>query len=164
MVESSLGSSGVQGGALPRAENRSIERLNSVEENQMANQHQTQKFGIMLRESLELAQTRLTTFEEEAQKVVQASRKEVAGFLRKVNAQDLFDNDYLKEISGRARHVGADVTARLEGLRERAIAIAGVASRDQVEDIQKDLDRLSRKMDKLLNGGAKKVSKDHKAV
>ncbi len=130
----------------------------------MTNQHQTQKLGIMLRESLEQAQMRLTTFEEEAQKVVQASRKEVAGLWQKVNAQDLFGNGYFKEISGRARLVGADVTARLEGLRGRAVAIVGVASRNQVEDIQRDLDRLSRKVDKLLNGGARKVSKDRKAV
>jgi polyhydroxyalkanoate synthesis regulator phasin len=136
----------------------------------MAN-HQTQKFGVMLKESLEQAQARLTTWEEGAQKVVhdlidkgQASRKEVAGLLRKVGAQDLLEGDYLREISGRARHVGADVAARLEEVRERAIAVAGVASREQVDELQKDLDRLSRKLDKLLAASGKGVRKDPKAV
>jgi polyhydroxyalkanoate synthesis regulator phasin len=137
----------------------------------MAN-HQTQKFGVMLKESLEQAQARLTTWEEEAQKVMHglldrshASRKEVAGLLRKVNARkDRLESEYVKEISGRARHVGADVTARLEDLRERAIAVAGVASREQVDELHRDLDRLARKLDKLLSGAGKGVKRDTKAV
>jgi polyhydroxyalkanoate synthesis regulator phasin len=135
----------------------------------MAN-HQTQKFGVMLKEGLEQAQARLATLEDEAQKVVhdllgrsQTSRKEVAALLRRVNAQEFLDKDYVKEISGKAKHVGEDVAHRLEELRERAIAVAGVASREQVDELQRDLDRLSRKLDKLLSG-AKGVRRDPKAV
>lgn len=121
----------------------------------MAN-FQTQKLSGFLKGGLEQAQARFATFEEGAQRVVQ-------DLLSK--RQDLLAGDYVKEISGRARHVGADVAARLEELRERAIAAAGVASREQVDELQRDLDKLSRKLDKLLSlNAAKKVGKDHKAV
>ncbi len=120
----------------------------------MANQ-QTQKFGEILKGSLEQAQARIATLEEGAQRVVQ----DLLG-----KRQDLLSGDYVKEISGRAKHLGADWAARFEDLRERAIAAAGVASRDQVGELQRDLDKLSRKLDKVLSLNGKKVSKDHKAM
>lgn len=121
----------------------------------MAN-HQTQKISEILRGSFEQAQARIATLEEGAQRVMQ-------DLLSK--RQDFLSGDYVREISGRAKTVGADMAARLEEMRQRAIAVAGVASRDQVDELQRDLEKLSRKLDKVLRLNAgKQVGKDPKAV
>jgi predicted transcriptional regulator len=110
------------------------------------------------RESLEQAQSRLTNIEEEAQKMVQdvldrsrASRKEVSNILARLNSGELIDPKTVKEWQGKAKHVSADLAHRFDELRSRAIAYAGVASREQVEEVARDLDKLSRKIDRLLS-------------
>ncbi|MBI5546368.1 MAG: hypothetical protein HY901_20975 [Deltaproteobacteria bacterium] len=125
--------------------------------------NQQNKFAERFRDSLEQAQARLTNLEEEAQKVVQemlerskASRKEMANLISKLNSGEFLDRETVKEWQGKARHVSADLAHRFEDLRSRAIAYAGVASRDQVDDLARDLDKLSRKIDRIL--GAKKNS------
>ena len=126
----------------------------------MAANHQT-KFAERFRDSLEQAQARLSNLEDEAQKVFQeivdrskASRKEMTALIAKINAGELFDKHTVKEWQGKAKHVSADIAHRFEELRSRAIAYAGVASREQVDEFAKDLDRLTRKIDKHL--GARK--------
>lgn len=106
-----------------------------------------------LKASLEQAQVRLASFEDEAQRVFaelmekgRATRKEVAGLLAKVSAPELLD---VKGLSGRARDVGDDMTRRIEEVRLRMIALAGVASREQVDGLTKELAKLSRKLDRL---------------
>lgn len=111
----------------------------------MATNHAT-RFSERVKESLEQAQARLAALEEEAQRVVAASRKEITNLLQKLNAQDLLD---VKEWSGRARHVGEDMGNRLDELRDRVITFMGVASREQVEELARDLTKLSRKLDRL---------------
>lgn len=131
--------------------------------------HNQNKFAERFRESLEQAQTRLNNLEEEAQKVLvevlersKASRKEMANLLARFNGGELFDKQTMKEWQGRAKHVSADLAHRFEDLRSRAIAYAGVASKDQVEDLAKDLDRLSRKIDKLLGARKNSARGEHK--
>lgn len=117
-----------------------------------------QKIADRFKDSLEQAQARLTTLEEEAQKMFQevvdrskASRKEMAVIINRLNAGELFDKKTVKQWEGKARHVRVDLAHRLEDLRSRAIQYAGVASRDQVDELAHDLDKLSRKIDRLLN-------------
>ncbi|HEY3447056.1 MAG TPA: hypothetical protein VGK67_11860 [Myxococcales bacterium] len=117
-----------------------------------------QKIADRFKDSLEQAQARLTTLEEEAQKVFQevldrskASRKEMSTIINRLNSGEIFDKKTVKQWEGKARHVSADLAHRFEDLRSRAIQYAGVASRDQVDELARDLDKLSRKIDRLLN-------------
>jgi polyhydroxyalkanoate synthesis regulator phasin len=113
--------------------------------------------GQKFRKSLELAQTRLVKVEDEAHKMVEdvvkrskAPRQEVAAIVARINAGELFDPKTIKQWQGKARHVSDDLAHKVADLRSRAIAYAGVASRDQVEELACDLDRLSRKIDRLV--------------
>lgn len=122
----------------------------------MSANHQT-KIAERFKDSLEQAQARLTTLEEEAQKMFQevldrskASRKEMSTIINRLNTGEIFDKKTVKQWEGKARHVSADIAHRFEDLRSRAIQYAGVASRDQVDELARDLDKLSRKIDKLL--------------
>lgn len=122
-----------------------------------ANHHHQNKFADRFKDSLEQAQARLTTLEEEAQKMLQdvldrskASRKEMTVLINRLNAGEIFDQKTVKEWQGKAKHVSADLAHRFEDIRSKAIQAAGVASRDQVDDLAKDLDKLSRKIDRLL--------------
>jgi polyhydroxyalkanoate synthesis regulator phasin len=115
-----------------------------------------------LKESLEQAQSRLASFEEEAQRVLidlvakgRATRKEVAALIARINAPELLEADYVKGISGKAKNVGEDMSRRVEDVRQRMITLAGVASREQVDDLTRDLEKLSRKLDRLLTASKK---------
>jgi hypothetical protein len=135
--------------------------LNKQGDQAMATTTTQTKFAQKMRESLEQAQARLIGIEDEAQRVFKeiidrskTSRKEMASMMAKLNGGELFDKKTVKQWQGKARHVSADFIHRFEDLRSRAITYAGVASRDQVDELAKDLDKLSRKLDKLM--GAKK--------
>jgi hypothetical protein len=124
------------------------------------------KLADKFKDGLEQAQARLTELEEEAQKVFQevldrskSSRKEMSAIIGRLNAGELIDRKTMKQWEGKARHVSADLAHRFEDLRSRAIQYAGVASRDQVDDLASDLDKLSRKIDRLL---AAKKAVNHK--
>ena len=128
----------------------------------MAGNH-ANTIGEKVKESLEMAQARLANLEEEAQRVVAASRKEVAHLFQRFNAQDLFERAHMKEWSGRARHVSEDMAHRLEDLRERVVTFVGVASREQVEDLARDLEKLARKGDKAFTATPGKRREPKKA-
>lgn len=123
-----------------------------------------------LREPLEAAQLRLTEFEEEAQKVFKdlmqkgkESRKDFQELLQRLSKQD-WTMDELRgrvtklrvqgmeraqELRGKADAFRSEAMERLEELQTRAVAFLGVASRDQVKELSRELDRLSRRLDKL---------------
>lgn len=116
-------------------------------------QHLKERF----QDSLERAQARLSTIEEEAQKMVRdvversvASRKEIASLIARVNAAEVLENPKVKQWQGKAKHVGDELQHHLEDLRGRVMDFAGVASREQVADLAKDLERLSRKIDRAV--------------
>lgn len=119
----------------------------------MATNH-ANKFGDRVKGSLEQAQSRLASLEEEAQKVVAASRNQVSQLLQKFTPPELLDPKHLKDLTaewtGKAQHVGEDLSNRLDELRVRAIAFMGVASREQVEELARDVEKLSRKLDRLV--------------
>ena len=122
-----------------------------------------------LREPLEAAQARLVEFEEEAQKVFKElmhkgkeSRKDVAELVQRLSKQD-WNMDELKgrvsklreqgmeraqELRGRAETFRADAMEKLEELQTKAVAFLGVATREQVEELSKELEKLARRIDK----------------
>jgi hypothetical protein len=126
-----------------------------------------------LREPLEAAQARLESFEEEAQKVFKdlvqkgrASRKDFADLVQRLSKQD-WNMDDLRgrfgklreqgkeratEWRGKAEHFRSDAVDRLENLQTKAISFLGVASREQVLELSRELDRLARRLDRGTNG------------
>ena len=131
-----------------------------------------------LREPLEAAQARLVEFEEEAQKVFKdlmqkgkASRKDVAVLVQRLSKQD-WHMDELKdrvtklraqgmeranELKDRAESFRVEAMEKLDDLQTKAVAFLGVATREQVEEISRELERLARRIEK--GSRAKKTKK-----
>lgn len=129
-----------------------------------------------LREPLEAAQARLELLEEETQRVLKellqrgkSGRREIGEIVERLSKQD-WTVEELKlrltklraqgmELAGewrdRARHEALD---RLTELHGKAIAFLGVASRDQVAALSKELERLEKRLEK--GGGLDKASLD----
>lgn len=122
-----------------------------------------------LREPLEAAQARLVEFEEEAQKVFQElldkgkeSRKDMALLVQRLSKQDwkmdelrgrvtklrAHGRERAQELRGRAESFRSEAIEKLEELQSKAVAFLGVATREQVEDLSRDLERISRRLDK----------------
>ena len=136
------------------------------------------KMPEFLREPLEAAQARLAEFEEEAQKVFKElmqkgkeSRKDVADLVQRLSKQD-WRMDELKErvtklrvqgleraseLKDRAESFRAEAVVKLEELQTKAVAFLGVATREQVEEISRELERLARLIDR--GGRARKGRK-----
>ena len=117
-----------------------------------------------IREPLEAAQARIEAFEEEAQKVLRdlvKRRKDLADLIQKLSKQDwntelrgrfgkLRDQSRERagELRGRAETFRADAADRLENLQTKAIAFLGVASREEVLELSRELDKLARRLEK----------------
>jgi hypothetical protein len=122
-----------------------------------------------LREPLEAAQARLEQFEGEAQRVLKdlmdkgrASRRDLEDMLARLSKQDwalpevkqriekLRDQgvERAAELRGKADAFRVEALERVVDLQGRAIAFLGVASREQVEELSKELDRLARRIGK----------------
>ena len=131
-----------------------------------------------LKEPLEAAQARLERLEVDAERVLRdlmdkgrASRKEIEQIVARLSKQDwklpemkqriekLRDQgaERAAEWRGRAETFRAEAMERVMDLQGRTIAFLGVASRDQVEELSKEIDRLARKIGK--SGGSRKARK-----
>ena len=102
-----------------------------------------------------------------------ASRKEIEQIVQKLSKQDWTFPEMKHRIEkfreqgveraaeraaewrGRAETFRAEAMDRMVDLQGRAIAFLGVASRDQVEELSREIDRLARKLSK----GARKATK-----
>lgn len=122
------------------------------------------------------AQKRLQAFETEAQKVLenlvergQKSRKEVEALLTRFNGleqlrggidqlRDLnpLDPKAVKSFRKKANQARTDVEKRINSLQARVVETVGVASQAQVREINRELVKLSKKLD-ALNGTGKKA-------
>jgi hypothetical protein len=122
-----------------------------------------------LREPLEAAQARLGQLEEEAQRVIRdlmdrgrAGRKDIEEIVNRLSKQD-WTFPEMKQRLEKLRDQGAERAAewrdkaetfraealdRVIDLQARAISFLGVATRDQVEELSKELDRLARRIEK----------------
>lgn len=122
-----------------------------------------------LREPLEVAQAQFEQIETGAQRVLKdivvrgrAGRKDLEQMVHRISRQD-FSLDELKgrleklrdqsaerasEWRGRADSLRAEAIERMVELQSRAIAFLGVATREQVEELSKELDRLARRLER----------------
>ena len=122
-----------------------------------------------LREPLEAAQERLEHFEEEAQRVFKdllekgrESRKDLEVMMTRLSRQDWtfpelkhrLDKvreqgvERAAEWRGRADGWRSEALARLAELQTRTVAFLGVATREQVEELSRELERLARRVEK----------------
>jgi polyhydroxyalkanoate synthesis regulator phasin len=122
-----------------------------------------------LREPLATAQARLEHLEVEAQRVFhdlmdrgRASRKDIEQMVHRLSQQDwslpemkqrlekLRDTSAVRaaEWRGRAESFRAEALERMIELQNRAVAFLGVATREQIDELSKELDRLSRRIEK----------------
>lgn len=136
-------------------------------ETHRANGNLALKVPEFLREPMEAAQARLGQLEDEAQRVIKdlmvrgrASRKDIEHIMRRLSKQDWtfpelktrFEKlrgqgaERAAELKGRAESFRAETLERVGDLHNRAVAFLGVASREQVEELSKELDRLARKL------------------
>ena len=137
-----------------------------------------------LKDQFEHAQVRLAHFEESAQKTLKelvlkgkASRKDLEGLLVKVSK-----DDRVAEFKGKLEKLQRTGAVRAEALRDRAetfrtealerildfqgkaVSFLGVATRDQVEELHKELDRLAKRFERSEKARpAKKAGKKAEA-
>ncbi len=129
----------------------------------------TIKVPEFLREPLVAAQARLEHFEEEAQRVLRdlmdrgrASRKDFEQMVVRLSKQDWTFPEMKQRIDklreqgvgraaewrGKAETFRAEALERVIELQSRAVSFLGVATREQVEELSKELDRLARRIEK----------------
>lgn len=122
-----------------------------------------------LREPIHAAQARLELIEEEAQRVLRdlmdrgrASRKDLEQMVHRLSQQDWSFPEMRQRIDrlreqgagrasewrDRAESFRAEALERMIELQNRAVAFLGVATREQVEELSKELDRLARRIEK----------------
>lgn len=144
--------------------------------------NQKLKVPEFLREQLEAAQVRLEQLEEEAQRVMKdlmlrgrESRKDIEQILHRLSRQDfsfpemkqriekLRDQgvERAEELRGRAENFRTEAMERMVELQGRAVSFLGIATRDQVEELSKELERLARRIDKAEK--ARRTRKNPKA-
>jgi hypothetical protein len=123
-----------------------------------------------LREPLEAAQARLEQFEGEAQKVFKdlmdrgrASRKDLEQMMQRLSKQDWTFPELKARLEklqkhgavraaewrGRAETFRTEALERLTELQSRAVAFLGVASREQVEELSRELEKLARRFERV---------------
>ncbi len=102
---------------------------------------------------LEEAQKRFTVLETEAEKVLKnlvargkESRKELEGLVGRFNAAEL------ATLGKKAEKAGSEVLEKIGQIQNRVIAVTGVASQDQLREVNRELGKLSKKIDSLLGG------------
>jgi polyhydroxyalkanoate synthesis regulator phasin len=107
-----------------------------------------------------IAQKRLVAFEAEAEKVLknliargQDSRKELDALLERLSAAELkVLNGSLRELVKRAQDVSTEARKKLEEFQARVLEVAGVASQTQVRALNRQLGKLSKRLDTLAGG------------
>ncbi|MFZ5444084.1 MAG: hypothetical protein ACOZQL_29045 [Myxococcota bacterium] len=93
---------------------------------------------------LEEARKRLVTFEKELVKRGRQQQKELETLIRNVRT-----GKQLKQIEKQATAATHEVKKRLDGLQEQVLGVLGVASRQDIAELNRELARLAKKVDAL---------------
>lgn len=123
-----------------------------TEGSKTANQRGPMKVPEFLREPLEAAQARLETLEKDAQKLF----KDISGRVQKEWKQDWPEmRDRLDKLLAAGRERAAEWRGRAEDVRADAmdrlmelVQFLGVATRDQLEQLSRDVDRILKRIGK----------------
>lgn len=132
----------------------------------MAERNANRKVPEFLKEPLEAVQQRLAELEEEAQRLFKdlmqkgkESRKDVAELVQRLSKQDWGMRDRVvtlreqgmeraNELRGKVEKFRAEAMGKLEDVQTKAAEFLGVATREQVEALSKELEKLARRLDK----------------
>jgi predicted site-specific integrase-resolvase len=117
-----------------------------------------------LRDSLEVAQTRLEALEGEAEKLF----KEVSTRVSKASRQDWKELrtrverirkaglEAAEEWKDRAETFGSDLVEQLAELQGRTMKVLGVASREEIEDLSREISKILKRLDELQKRRARR--------
>jgi len=111
----------------------------------------------LIRESIEAAQSRLETLEDEAQKlfhevstrvqkVSKKDWKELRGQMEKLRRVGL---DAAEEWKDKAQNFRGDAVDRLLELQVRAVKFLGVASREEVLELSREINKILKRLDEV---------------
>lgn len=110
-----------------------------------------------LKAQLAVAQKRMEELEGEAQKVVktlesrgQEAAKEAQVLWGKLQAGELLADPRVQELGKKVDAAGTELRKRLDAVQTKVVEAVGVASQAQLKDLNKELAKLSRKVDALL--------------
>ncbi len=103
---------------------------------------QLQEFVV---EQLEEARRQVLHFEKEILTKGKAQRREMEQLIKRVRS-----GKELKAIRTRADKAGGEVKKAFDGLQSKVVSAVGVASQTQVQEINKELNRLAKKIDGLV--------------
>ncbi len=124
-------------------------------EAQKRNAKSSAKVEGFLRESVEVAQARLETLEAEAQKILH----EVQARFQKVSGKDWAEVrerlDHLREVGmeraeewkDKAQEFRVEAAEKLESLQVSALRFLGVASREEVAELSREINKILKRLD-----------------
>lgn len=146
-------------------------------ETRVVNHARSVKVPDFLREPLSVAQAKLERFEEDAQRVFRdlmdrgrASRKDLEQMVARLSKQDWTFPEMKQRLEklreqgmeraaewrGKAESFRAEALERVIELQSKVVSFLGVATRDEVQEISKELDRLARRIAKADKHGRTK--------
>ena len=120
-----------------------------------------------LRESVEVAQARLEVLEAEAQKLLH----EVQTRFQKVSGKDWAEVkerlEHLREVGreraeewkDKAQEFRVDAAERLETLQEKALRFLGVATREEVAELSREINKILKRLDEKKRKAARTAKK-----
>lgn len=120
-----------------------------------------------LRESVEVAQARLEVLEAEAQKLLH----EVQARIEKMSGRDWAELrgrlEHLREVGveraeewkGKAQGFRVDAVERLETLQVKALKFLGVATREEVAELSREINKILKRLDERKRKAARAARK-----
>jgi hypothetical protein len=131
----------------------------------MATHGKARNLETFVKQQIEGAQKRFVGLEHEAEKVLRNLKarsrgpaREVEKFLGQINPDSLLENPKVKELGRKATQVSSVLRKRLDGFQTRAVEAVGVASQAQVKELNRELSRLSKKLDQIIPPSVKKAA------
>ncbi len=120
-----------------------------------------------IRESVEVAQARLETLEAEAQKIFhevqarlqKASKKDWVEMRERLEQIREVGRERAEEWKGRAQGFRADAVERLETLQEKALKFLGVATREEVAELSREINKIVKRLDDRKRKAARAARK-----
>lgn len=106
-------------------------------------------------QQLNEAKAAVNRMEKEVVALGQKQRKEIEALVARVQSGEQL-KAFTKKLKGGQR----DLKKRFDGLQSRLIEALGVATHAEVTELNQELSRLNKKIDKLLKGKKSKASPD----
>jgi len=121
----------------------------------------------LIRESIEAAQARLETLEDDAQKLLhevstrvqKVSKKDWKEFRGQVEKLRRAGLDAAEEWRDRAQSFRGEAVDRLLELQVRMMKVLGVATREEVEELSKEINKILRRLDEVQKRRARRPAR-----